>query len=351
MKTDPWKIAILSYIIPGLGQWYLRQRYLSATIFILVMSLISLGVQQIISPNGNTHLGWALVGWSIIIWAIGLAHSIVLAVRLSRSEGQPKEEKHKSPYLAMILSFIISGLGQLYARDIINAVAFFVVVVLGKIVFPKVASLFFIEGLGLLSALLATKKLRPIIKDTGSRVVLIVLLLFGSEALRTATNAIVWSPRFGFLARAGGGDSMNPTLKIGDIMLRDPGLKNQLKRGDIIDLRRHNQILCKRLIAFAGETVAIKKGRVYINGDALHGTPYDSFYYTTDSTDVFDGGKKTYIVPNDCVFVLGDNSMDSEDSRYFGGVKIEAIIGVIYKVIYPFDRIKLLLPYQERLNK
>ena len=342
MKTDPWMVAILAYIVPGLGQWYLRRRYLGAVIFIVVVSLISLGVQQILSYGGNTALGWGLMGWGIIIWAIGLAHSIVLVIRQRRLADQSKEEKYKSPYLAIILSYILPGIGQLYAKDVVNAIPFFAGVVFAKIALSKIASSFVVEALGALSALLATRKLRLITSDTGRQVILIVLLLLSSETLRTAMNAIVWSPHLGFLARIGGGDSMKPTLEVGDIMLRDREFKSKLSRGDIIDFRSmRGEVLCKRLIAFAGEEVSIEKGEVYINGGRLRGAPYDSFYYTTDSIDVFDSGKKTYVVAAGCVFVLGDNSKDSEDSRYLGGVKVQTIISVIYKVIYPLNREKV----------
>jgi signal peptidase I len=123
---------------------------------------------------------------------------------------------------------------------------------------------------------------------------------------------------------------------------RLPGF-SKFKRGDIIvfifpaDRKRD---FIKRLIAFGGETVEIKGGDIYING-RLTETPQtkDIYYYNRGTYG--EEGKATR-VPAGQVFVLGDNSASSHDSRYWGFVPEENIIGEAEFIYWPFSRVRFI---------
>ena len=125
--------------------------------------------------------------------------------------------------------------------------------------------------------------------------------------------------------------SMQPTLYAGDFIivsklaykLGEPG------RGDIIifhyppDPNREPYI--KRVIGLPGDTIRVSSGDVFV-GDVMLDEPYIS-----DSPD-YDG---TWIVPEDSLFVLGDNRNSSSDSHSWGMVPLDNVIGKAEVVYWP----------------
>lgn len=88
--------------------------------------------------------------------------------------------------------------------------------------------------------------------------------------------------------------------------------------------------LIKRVIAVAGETIEIRNGRVLIDGVAIDEP------YLRDGTRMPDFGPVT--VPQGEVFVMGDNRNQSEDSRRFGTVPVDDIIGRAFLRVWPPSR-------------
>ena len=119
------------------------------------------------------------------------------------------------------------------------------------------------------------------------------------------------------------GQSMEPNLHNNERLIiekvtyrfRDP------RRGDIVVLRRANRTsepLIKRVIGVPGDTVSIQAGTVYINGQSL-----DEPYLNQQTW----GDMSPRLVPEEHVFVLGDNRRASNDSRAFGVVAYDDIVG------------------------
>jgi signal peptidase I len=119
------------------------------------------------------------------------------------------------------------------------------------------------------------------------------------------------------------GDSMEPTLKDGGIYLVRKGVKS-IHRGDIIVFRVKNEKSAhiSRVIALPGERVAIFDNSVFINGRMLS-EPYAQPPYF-DIQDV-----EGFTVPEGHYFVLCDERVEGYDSRHFGPVPQENIIGKI----------------------
>lgn len=125
------------------------------------------------------------------------------------------------------------------------------------------------------------------------------------------------------------GDSMKNTLKNGDILLLYK--LSSIDRFDIIvlDEEKDNEKIIKRVIGLPGETVAIKKGKIYINDKVID----DDYAYGETS----DYNKVT--LKDDEYFILGDNRLISKDSRYFGPIKENEIKGKIVFRLFPFTKI------------
>lgn len=158
-----------------------------------------------------------------------------------------------------------------------------------------------------------------------------------------ATAVIAVSVAFLFFFRTVGvvGSSMFPTLHDGDrIVLTSTYFEAQ--QGDIVVTcqpvgnEKFPDTLVKRVIATEGQTVDIdfEKGIVYVDGVALD-EPY--IYEATNDKEDFDG---PVTVPEDCVFVMGDNrnnSVDSRDNRV-GFIKEEYIMGkAMFRVVPSLD--------------
>jgi signal peptidase I len=152
--------------------------------------------------------------------------------------------------------------------------------------------------------------------------------------------------------------SMIPTLAVGDrvIVEKVSYWFGEADRGDVIVFERavadpqadedegiwtqvgdafkelfgfptEGQDLIKRVIAVEGETVQASEGRVLIDGK-----PIDEPYLPDDTTTETFG---PIIVPDDSVFVMGDNRDGSDDSRVFGPVPTDTIVGRALVIVWP----------------
>lgn len=87
------------------------------------------------------------------------------------------------------------------------------------------------------------------------------------------------------------------------------------------------QDFIKRIIAVEGDTVEGRDGRVYVNG-----TPVDE-PYTHPGGDTSAFGPVD--IPEGMVFVMGDNRENSDDSRNFGPVPVDTVVGRAFLLIWP----------------
>lgn len=92
----------------------------------------------------------------------------------------------------------------------------------------------------------------------------------------------------------------------------------------------------KRVIALPGEHVEIKDGKVYIDGKELDESEYlkDSVVTEAGPNGVF----TDFVVPEGCVFAMGDNRPESGDCRRFGCIPLEKIEGTVVIRFWPFSK-------------
>ena len=112
------------------------------------------------------------------------------------------------------------------------------------------------------------------------------------------------------------GSSMFSTLVDGDyLLLINNPLCGEFEQGDIVvasmDRFRDGEAIVKRVIATEGQTVDIdfREGVVYVDGEALQ----EDYIFT--ATHLSEGTEFPLVVQEGCVFLMGDNRMDSRDSR------------------------------------
>ncbi len=149
--------------------------------------------------------------------------------------------------------------------------------------------------------------------------------------------------------------SMRMTLQEGDLILVNKfiyGAKvpffnfylpavREPKRGDVMVFvypEDKKKDFIKRLVGLPGETVEIKGGSIYINDKPADDPIFKQIYYYNRGDFAAEGQK--IMVPKDSYFVLGDNSVSSKDSRYWGFVPKNNLLGQAMVIYWPIHRIR-----------
>ena len=147
------------------------------------------------------------------------------------------------------------------------------------------------------------------------------------------------------------GDSMQVSLEAGDkiIISKLAYVFQDPKRYDVIVFKQsgkeHNYYNIKRIIGLPGETVEIKGGYVYINGELLEEP------MVVDPIQIGGLADEPIVLEEDEYFVLGDNRNHSEDSRFanIGNVVKDDIIGKAWIRLSPFDFISKINMYEKKI--
>ncbi|NLU53738.1 MAG: signal peptidase I [Clostridiaceae bacterium] len=163
-------------------------------------------------------------------------------------------------------------------------------------------------------------------------------LLHIAVAVALGLSIIVFVGRFAIVD----GSSMAPTLKNRDVIIIESLTQRfgTIKTGDIVVLKipellsGKKEYAIKRVIATEGQHVEIKDGSVFVDGRKLTEN-YINGRETQAANSLYDN----IIVPEGCIYVLGDNRIPgkSHDSRTFGPVSSDRIIGKCLLRIFPFS--------------
>jgi signal peptidase I len=137
--------------------------------------------------------------------------------------------------------------------------------------------------------------------------------------------------------------SMYPTLDVGDrVLVNKLSYKmHDVHRGDLVVFERPPgqtasaiKDLIKRVVGLPGDTLESRNGSVYVDGKKLD-EPYLPAGVTTESLP-------RQQIPAGRVFVMGDNRSNSSDSRVFGPIDEDTIVGRAFVRVWPIPHISLL---------
>ncbi|MEH7389337.1 signal peptidase I [Bacillus sp. JJ1474] len=133
------------------------------------------------------------------------------------------------------------------------------------------------------------------------------------------------------------GESMAPTFQDQEkvVVSKTAGIQ----RFDVIVFNApdvEDKKYIKRVIGLPGDRIEMKDDVLYINGKAFE----ESYLKENKADNLFNkltGDFKLQEVPKDYLFVMGDNRLNSKDSRHFGFIPNESIIGEVKFRFYPFQ--------------
>lgn len=147
------------------------------------------------------------------------------------------------------------------------------------------------------------------------------------------------------------GASMEPTFSNHDyLIVNEIGYRfDDPRRGDIVIFKYPNdpkQYFIKRIIGLPNERVEVKDNKVFVYNDKfLEGVEINEEYLNDDDIRK---DANTILKENE-YFVMGDNRNNSFDSRFFGAVSKDLIIGKVWLRGWPFNNVKIFKEYEYNL--
>jgi signal peptidase I len=350
LSKEPWLAVVLSSCLSGVGQIYAGRIQRGIILILIYVFLFFLCLWSWLIPKCDVliSIGLVLVYFTIRIWNLFDAHKCVRKANSQDFENERKQ--NKDPWLALFLSDIIPGLGQLYLRKWLLGMLFVIIGGLMLIVVSKY-KLLYIGLWAILDICICFHAYisAPIRREKSKRVVLIVCFVFLCMHLLKYTEFLyktyvfdafkIGTPKYLNLMppEHRGGPAMKPTLVYEDRVLVRKSKKYITKRGDVVVFRpprKNSGLFIMRVAALANETIQIKDGMLYIDGEKVQWRPIEVNDYSPDQNGI----NEPYEVPEDCFFVLGDNSINSYDSRRFGAIPLSDLIGKAYKIYWPLSR-------------
>lgn len=130
------------------------------------------------------------------------------------------------------------------------------------------------------------------------------------------------------------GPSMEPNLYDKNILLVDQLTPrfSEYERFDVVVFEHSPSYLIKRVIGLPGEKIEYRDNKLYVNEKLV-----EEQFEINGTTEDFG----PLVVPANNYFLLGDNRIDSTDSRDFGPIEKEKIIGKPFFCIWPFNKLQI----------
>jgi signal peptidase I len=146
------------------------------------------------------------------------------------------------------------------------------------------------------------------------------------------------------------GDSMSPTLLNGEQIVAEKLSMNfeDPTRGEIVVFESPDEgkLLIKRIVGLPNEKFMVQDGTIVINGTPMLEVYLDPYSTTSGKRGIQAGHEIT--VPANSYIVMGDNRDNSTDSRDFGPITLESIVGRAFMVYQPLEDMRIIRPTEQR---
>ncbi len=128
------------------------------------------------------------------------------------------------------------------------------------------------------------------------------------------------------------GESMNPKYKNNDFMFLNKIIYrfSNIKRQEVVVIKYKDNDLIKRIIGLPNDKIKVENGKLYINNKEVKENYINSYTASYDFDEI--------TLKDNEYFVMGDNRYNSYDSRNFGTITKNNIIGRVEFKIFPFDK-------------
>lgn len=245
----------------------------------------------------------------------------------------------RNMFVALFLSILVPGLGQLYngqARKgiIIFAAILFMVAVtaLTGLELHFWGFCLILGGMAafrlyvIVDAIVVARRTRDFVPRGYNKPILYFVIAL---VVIAAVNIVDFRALLGVSAFRVPSESSKPALEVGDFIIAqlDPHRRIEPRRGEFwvfLYPGDHRTHYIKRVVAFPGESVELHDGRLHINGEPRTEPWAD---YAGRGAIVLRVSEGPFEVPEGRVFVLGDNIGNSVDSRSFGAIETELLVG------------------------
>jgi signal peptidase I len=273
----------------------------------------------------------------------------------------PKKSKRKRGVIALLLSILQPGLGQIYNGEPAKAIVYYLfwgaLLVLCRALgvwnrFPGfVVFITLSGGTSLYMIIQATRagfqqKLESK-SPQGSRVTAIVAIALAIVVFIANGSGFIFDRVIAIRGFTTPSVSMSPTIRLGDRIVANMQTYNKTppNRGDVVLFlfAPTDAMLVKRVAGIAGDTIEIHQDKVIRNGVPLQ-EPYLLPPDPADDSSGSESGPKT--VPEGEFYLIGDNRRNSYDSRSFGTVNLSQIRGKALFVYWSTDPSRIGRPIQ-----
>jgi len=141
------------------------------------------------------------------------------------------------------------------------------------------------------------------------------------------------------------GDSMVPNFYDGEQIIAEKiSIKTgEIERGDIVIFKHPtylDRLVIKRVVGLPNEKISLNGGRIYVDGRELIESYIPQNTSTKEGTVIMENSE--YEVPQDGYILLGDNRENSTDSRNWGAIKRDLIVGKGFVIYYPLDKVRVI---------
>jgi signal peptidase I len=341
----PWTFVLISTIIPGVGLVFFKKYMLASIFFITIVISAICGLDIFTSKYGDPVVGIILLICAVSIQII----SLIVTYRVAKSKYDQNNNYDKKQNKAIATIFmnavLLGGSGFL----IIHKWNIGAIVILGYLIFNFIEYSYKDIVLPIIH-LLITVVCYKIANNKGG--ILLPVIIWVALFIHINLYENGWSYFFSDInIHWVEGNSGYPTVRDGDVYLEKTISSYNVEICQLISFHFydnfHKRIFSKRTYGLEGDTIKIVNGTVFVNSEELKCAGVTVSY---ENRGLLRTKEDYYVVPENSVFVLGDNSQVSFDSRFFGAEDINTVFASPMKIIWPLNRAKSLYSYPINAN-